>query len=322
MKNDLLITPCNRTVWAIPELILLKPIFLPCVFWLLTLIVGAIAAVAVDGQVCDDTSTLHRNPNQVKVMAWNIWHGGRENGEQAGPLQVANLIQRSGADLVALQETYGSGEILANATGFNFLQRGTNVSILSRFPIIEDVSVFEPFKCVGAIVQFPNQRKIAFYSIWLPYSGEIWEPGTRNTADPQSMLAACAASVDDLKTIIAEIDDQLAEKGYNDIPVILAGDYNSMSHLDYTAANVDQYKVVVDWRPVTSPLMPVFWIAIGLRIPSSIEPTTVPGPLVSLNKSKTGLTSSITEAISYWWNKRSASTRMAINYFLPITLLS
>ena len=184
---------------------------------------------------------------EFKVMAWNIWRGGREDGRLAGPRRVIDVIRSSGADIVAMQETYGSGELISKALGFHFHPRGTNVSIHSRFPIIEDISVFQEFKCVGALLQLPNGSKVAVYSIWLPYDGEIWAPGTRDVSDVPAMLKACASSATDLAKMKSEIDKRLSGEKYKGIPVIIAGDFNSMSHLDYTEAAKDHYKAVVDW---------------------------------------------------------------------------
>lgn len=181
------------------------------------------------------------------VMAWNIWHGGREDGDEIGPQRVVDVIRESGVDLVAMQETYGSGEIISQALEFQFHPRGTNVSIHSRFPVVEDLSVFEEFKCVGALIELPNKRRIAFYSIWLPYNKEIWEKGTRDSSDPESMLAACQASCDDLKKIKQLIHDRLDAEKYADVPIIIAGDFNSMSHLDYRPSFQDQFGASIDW---------------------------------------------------------------------------
>ena len=85
-------------------------------------------------------------------MTWNIWHGGREDGDKVGPQRVVEIIKQSKADVIAMQETYGSGEWISEQLGFHFHPRGTNVSIFSRYPVLEDVSVFEEFKCVGAIL--------------------------------------------------------------------------------------------------------------------------------------------------------------------------
>ncbi|MCC6284652.1 MAG: endonuclease/exonuclease/phosphatase family protein [Phycisphaerales bacterium] len=185
-------------------------------------------------------------PARVHVATWNIWHGGREDGEEIGPARVARILRESGADLIALQETYGSGERLSADLGMHFHARGTNVSILSRWPITQDLSVHEPFKCVGALVQTPL-GPVAFYSIWLPYDAEIWEEGTRPLGDEAAMLAACASSAVNLRAIEEAIEARLAEAQLTHVPVVLAGDFNSMSHLDYTPAAIDQYHMVIDW---------------------------------------------------------------------------
>ena len=186
-------------------------------------------------------------PQTFNVMTWNIWHGGKEDGEEVGPERVIDIIRNSQADFVAMQETYGSGERIAKALKYNFHPRGTNVSILSRYPVVEDISVFEEFKCVGGLVELPDHRKIAFYSIWLPYNKEIWEVGTRDTSRPDLMQAACQASCDDLKEIESLIAERLKDEKYRDVPVIIAGDFNSMSALDYIPSSTDQCEVAIDW---------------------------------------------------------------------------
>lgn len=185
------------------------------------------------------------------VMTWNIWHGGREDGEIVGPKRVTRVIKNSRVDIVAMQETYGSGELISKALGFNFLPRGTNVSIISRFPILEDVSVFHEFKCVGAIIELPDKTPLAFYSIWLPYDAEIWEVGTRAGKSKEELLAACAASASDLEQIVTLAKAKLAESKYADSPIIIAGDFNSMSHLDYTEDAIEQYGYVIEWPTST-----------------------------------------------------------------------
>jgi endonuclease/exonuclease/phosphatase family metal-dependent hydrolase len=193
---------------------------------------------------------------ELRVLSWNIWHGGKEDGEQAGVDKTIEVIRQSGADLIALQETYGSGERISEALGFHFLPRGTNVSLLSRYPIEENISVFEEFKCVGAVVKLPTGQRVAVYSLWLPYAKEIWQAGTRDTEDVAGMVAACAPSARDLKAIRDAIARRLSADKYRGVPVVIAGDFNSMSHLDYSEVAVDQYDAVVDW-PTSRVLMDV-----------------------------------------------------------------
>lgn len=191
----------------------------------------------------DDDSELQ----SFRAMTWNIWHGGREDGDTVGPKRVADVIRESGADIVAMQETYGSGELISKALKFQFQPRGTNVSIHSRFPIVEDISVFEEFKCVGAIVELPDGHRIAFYSIWLPYDEDIWLPHSREAYDDQQLTSKCDVSAADLKKILQLIERRLNDKKYEDVSLMIAGDFNSMSHLDYSNVNRDQFGHAVKW---------------------------------------------------------------------------
>ncbi|KLU05643.1 secreted protein [Rhodopirellula islandica] len=183
----------------------------------------------------------------LKAMTWNIWHGGREDGETVGPQRVAEVIRDSGADLVAMQETYGSGERISNALEFHFHPRGTNVSIHSRYPVIEDISVFEEFKCVGALVELPDGDRVAFYSVWLPYKADIWASHGRDGLDEAHLATQCDVSRDDLQKILGLIDERLKDDQYADTTVLIAGDFNSMSHLDYGEISRDQYGHQVKW---------------------------------------------------------------------------
>ena len=182
-----------------------------------------------------------------RVMAWNIWHGGREDGETVGPQRVVDVIKASGADIVAMQETYGSGELISKALGFHFHPRGTNLSIHSRYPIVEDISVFEEFKCVGGLVELPDKSRVAFYSIWLPYTDDIWLPESRQKIGEQGLVDKCNVSRDDLIKIRDQIHQRLSDEKYKDVPIVIAGDFNSMSHMDYTEINRDQFTYVADW---------------------------------------------------------------------------
>lgn len=186
---------------------------------------------------------------QLDVMAWNIWRGGREDGEELGVRKTIDVIRESRADVVAMQETYGSGEIISEALQFHFHPRGTNVSIHSRYPVLADVSVFEEFKCVGAVIDVPEAQPVAVYSIWLPYGYEIWAEGTRGPERTlEEMLGACQPSADDLAKMLPLMDAKLEEAGYADVPVIIAGDFNSMSHLDYVEEAKEQHGGwVIDW---------------------------------------------------------------------------
>lgn len=187
-------------------------------------------------------------PPVLRVMSWNILHGGRDDGKTVGPERVVDVIRESKADIIAMQETYGSGEIISKALGYQFHPRGTNVSIHSRFPILEDISVHEEFQCVGALIEHPCGQRIAFYSIWLPYGEDIWLPNVRSKTSEAKMQEACEPSEKNLRKIRDAISQRLQDKKYADVSIVIAGDFNSMSHLDYTNQAIDQYERAIDWK--------------------------------------------------------------------------
>lgn len=193
-------------------------------------------------------------PQPVRMLTWNIWRGGDRAMDEKDPAaklakqrRVADVIRASGADVVAMVETYGSGEAIARELGFHFRPRGTNVSILSRWPIGRDLSVYKPFHCVGAVVEPPGRPPIAVYSVWVHYVDDVWtDPKSRDGRSAEELVADDGASrVEEVRAILAGAEEQAAGR-----PLIVAGDFNSNSHLDYAPAARDQYGMVVPW-PVT-----------------------------------------------------------------------
>ncbi|MCG9895389.1 MAG: endonuclease/exonuclease/phosphatase family protein [Fimbriimonadaceae bacterium] len=194
---------------------------------------------------------------EIRVLNWNVWRGGDQAMDAADPedkrrrqQSIIDVIRREEVDVVAMVETYGSGEVFAAGLGFHFLPRGTNVSIFSRWPIEKDVSVYKPFHCVGAIIRHPSGRRFALYSVWIHYVDDIWtDPRSR---DGRSVADLLAKDGDSRKVEVQAIVDEIAEKLKDEgpIPVIVAGDFNSNSHLDYVESARPIYGEPVAW-PVT-----------------------------------------------------------------------
>ncbi|MEC8590198.1 MAG: hypothetical protein VXZ15_01475, partial [Planctomycetota bacterium] len=42
-----------------------------------------------------DQEAWANEPVSFRAMAWNIWHGGREDGEQIGPQRVVDIIEKN-----------------------------------------------------------------------------------------------------------------------------------------------------------------------------------------------------------------------------------
>ncbi len=184
----------------------------------------------------------------LKVLAWNIWHGGRRKGVDEGVQRVVEVIQDSGADIVLMQETYGSGPRISGRLGFEFFLRSSNLSILSRYPIQDVHRLGDGFRFGGATIELRPGVRVQVYSLWihhLPDVGKALEEG----ATAEELVR------EDAKTRGAEIELILAEllthlDASSAVPVLIGGDFNSGSHLDWTdqAAHLEEHRGrVVPW---------------------------------------------------------------------------
>ncbi len=184
----------------------------------------------------------------LKVLAWNIWHGGRRKGVDEGVQRVVEVIEGSGADIVLMQETYGSGPRVAGRLGFDYFLRSSNLSILSRFPIRNVHRLYQGFRFGGATIELRPGTEIEAYSLWINYLPDVGKALTEGATAEQLVL-------EDAKTRGAEIDAILREllahlDGSPHVPVLVGGDFNSGSHLDWTeqAAELDSHHGhVVPW---------------------------------------------------------------------------
>jgi len=193
-------------------------------------------------------STDHHQPaiNGLKVQTWNIWHGGHRYGQHVGVARVIDVLKRENADVIGLIETYGSGAIIADSLDYYFYLISTNLSIMSRYPIEECIHVFKPFNSGGAVIHVSSEQKLVFFDIWLH-----WKPNICDLQEDKTVLEKLLE--DEKKSRLMEINDILHHIQHHianseSIPVVMAGDFNCGSHLDWT----NEYKalhqgMVVEW---------------------------------------------------------------------------
>ena len=160
-------------------------------------------------------TAVQHTPDRLKVQVWNIWHGGHRYGQHVGVARTAQILKDENADIIGLIETYGSGAILADSLGYYFYLISSNLSIMSRFPIVETIKIFESFFCGGALLDLGNNQKLAFFDTWLWY------------ADNDRRLM-------EIKTILGEMKPYIDQA--DRVPVIMVGDFNTHSHLDVADA--------------------------------------------------------------------------------------
>jgi len=177
------------------------------------------------------------DPNSIKALVFNIWHGGREGGYRLGVKRTIEIIKESKADIVFMIESYGAQQEISDSLGYFLYTKHpkANLSIHSRYPIVDTfTSNYSSFKAIGAKLRLSNQREVIVYDIWLRYSKPDYSTEYRS---PQAKPADWVKG--DLKTTMPDIKgifEQDIEVNATDptIPVIIGGDFNSASHLDWT----------------------------------------------------------------------------------------
>jgi endonuclease/exonuclease/phosphatase family metal-dependent hydrolase len=172
------------------------------------------------------------NGRPLRVLAWNIWHGGRRKGRDEGVKRVVEVIKQSGADIVLMQETYGSGPRISGRLGFDYFLRSSNLSVLSRFPIVDVHRLASAFRFGGVTIELKPGVRVQAFSLWINHLPSV-----------KAQLAA-GASADDLadadaktrgretQAILSQLLPHLEKTP--EMPVIVAGDFNSGSFLDWT----------------------------------------------------------------------------------------
>ena len=160
---------------------------------------------------------LEENLQALNAASWNIWHGGKhwtvdEHGWDSR-VAIADMIRDEAVDVVMMQETYSSGDFIAAELGYYFattvdwdyLNQGSNISVLSRFPILDlHVQEDSPFQNVGVKVAISRSQDMYVMSNWYG-------------------MGQFPAVFDFHSTRFLESDS---------IPTLFAGDFNAVPHTD------------------------------------------------------------------------------------------
>ncbi|MFI5975831.1 HAD-IA family hydrolase [Streptomyces sp. NPDC051452] len=166
----------------------------------------------------------------LRVLSWNLWLGGsRVDDHRAKQLRV---ILDSGADVVGLQETGGTAtEELAGALGWHHHRAGENLGILSRHPITArfgdpDVGFYG---AAGVRLATVTGREVDIWTVHLHYTPY---------GPYEAVLAGLAAEelIAHEETRLTQMRDALrriGETSTDGVPVVLVGDFNCPSHLDW-----------------------------------------------------------------------------------------
>lgn len=178
-------------------------------------------------------------PLRLTVMAWNILHGANDipNGQQ----HAIEIISAINPDIILMVETYGSGPRIADSLGYHFHliaaegtamnDKSVNLSIYSRYPFGDRIDTDHPFYLGGREILIGAQ-KIRFFSNWFHYLP--WEDEPEKLGKSVAELLAwenTGKRYEMIQEVKPYFEKYAAEA--DSIPLIIGGDMNSPSHLDW-----------------------------------------------------------------------------------------
>lgn len=227
----------------------------------------------------------------IRVLQFNIWQEG--SIVPGGFDAIVDEIIRLKADLIAFSEVRNYKQTSFNERIVEALaQKGQiyysfysyDSGILSKYPIEKYETIFPEQNDQGSLYKALiniKGKQLAFYTAHLDYKhaanylprgyhSSTWEKLPKPVLDVKEILADNLASKRD-EAIKAFISDALQEINAGK-QVILGGDFNEPSHLDWTenSKHLFERKVAVDW---SVPLMPAenqFSDAYREKYPNSI----------------------------------------------------
>lgn len=187
----------------------------------------------------------------IKVMTWNIWHGGIHGSKDIGfkkdtvnTINIYKVIKQESPDVLLMQETYCCGMEIAQQAGYQHSVRASsNLSIHSKFPITDTLKIFKPFNAQAVVINVEGQ-KLLFVNTWLHYMPDSFEGIKIMT--PDSLISNEGPTrLKEITAIISEVKN--LGKSLK-IPIIIGGDFNSPSHLDWVESTKEfHYGKVVKW---------------------------------------------------------------------------
>lgn len=208
---------------------------------LLTIQMTVYGAVPEEGE--------ERAKNELRVLVWNVLRGG--NNVEEGPEKALAVIRAVDPDIVLLQESYDIdgdrprlGEWLTGELGWNQYQ-GESAHLCIMTPLDLETTFFHhAWHGVGARIKDEHDREFLAWSIWIDYRAFIgYELRDNPEMDDETLLAAETERSGRVKQATALIE-HLKESGQleSDLPLLVGGDWNCPSHLDWTMDTARVYR--------------------------------------------------------------------------------
>ncbi|MHC5066475.1 MAG: endonuclease/exonuclease/phosphatase family protein [Planctomycetota bacterium] len=207
---------------------------------------------------CATARTTDVNPDRLRVLVWNVLHGA--NDVTKGAEKALEVIRRAEPDLVLMQESYDIegdrptlGRWLATQLGWQAYQGDSpHLCVLTRLPI-EARFFHEAWYGVGVRLVDERQRAFVAYTTWIDYRAfPGYELRDQPRISDEELLKAESERSSRLRQARALVA-HLGEAGHlaSSLPLLVGGDWNTPSHLDWT---VDAARIYRRRRPLPLPV--------------------------------------------------------------------
>ncbi|KAM0283738.1 hypothetical protein ACHAQH_002327 [Verticillium albo-atrum] len=169
----------------------------------------------------------------LRVLTFNMWHGGTKVDDYHEK-QVRFLLD-SNVDIVGLQEDQSGRHAprLAAALGWHYWASSRSVGVISRYPIAEKYGEVNASGGVRIALD-GDEQQINFWVVHLGYTPYGPYDFCFDGMDVETVLEREAQSgrTPQITDTLAAMKGQLAAA--EQVPVLLVGDFNAPSHLDWT----------------------------------------------------------------------------------------
>ncbi|MBS2039284.1 endonuclease/exonuclease/phosphatase family protein [bacterium] len=200
---------------------------------------AAAAACSLGGLMASPASAASSTAT-VRVLTLNTWLDCKD-----GVDGIAEVLKASRADVVGLQEIGSCAEKLSDKLGYNLVKQDDWHAMLTRLPV-ESVTPGRH----GMVVRLENGQPLAvfnahlYHSPYQPYQllGIPYGDGVFVKTEAEAQEQARLARGHDVTSILSDMAGVQA-------PMILTGDFNEPSHLDWTqrAAEAGRHPIKVEW---------------------------------------------------------------------------
>ena len=187
----------------------------------------------------------------LTVLSWNVWHAGHSKayGQRACDGTIG-ILKKSQADVILMVETYGSAPMVADSLGYNYHLISSNLCIYSRYPIIKTYEFPDQIATFnfGGVEIDMDGTPVRIFDTWLHYLPDMRLTPTDLTEAEILAWDDAGTRDEEVRKILDILKPMIAES--DSIPIVMGGDFNSHSHLDWTEATKDMYNhggAVVNW---------------------------------------------------------------------------